>query len=178
MLKYLTTSVFLSIFCLHSFAQNHAIIDSLLKELITAQEDTSKVKILYKLCDEYSSNAIDTAHKYCEQALKLAKQLNFQDGIAKSLHLIGTVYFYQSDYEKSEEYYRQSLIVYEQIGEKNPVGRILGNIGLVYMNQGNYEKALDHFLQAMKIYEETSNKNGMAYQYNNIARIPTKPLIT
>lgn len=60
---------------------NHFFIDSLKHELTLAKEDTTKVYILATLGDMYSRISADTGVAYAQQALDLAKKLNFERGI-------------------------------------------------------------------------------------------------
>ena len=154
-----------------SLGQKQGTIDSLLKVLKTLKEDSAIVSLLYELFDEYTFLDIIKAHQYCQQGLTLSKKLDYQRGIAEGLGNTGSVYLYQSNYDRAMEYYLKSLDVYKRIGSKNEIARITGNIGIIYMNKGNYVEALKRFIESAKIREELGDKKGIAYQYNNIARI-------
>jgi len=147
-------------------------IDSLHTLLAKYNEDTTKAILLNKLCWEYKNiGNYDTAFLYGNEALQLAKQLNFQTGLADAYNNIGIIYWYHGNYEKALTNYLKALKILEETGSKKRIANFYSNIGGVYENQGNYEKSLNNYLKALKIRNEIGDKQGIAICYNGIGNI-------
>ncbi len=154
-----------------SLAQNTTI-DSLLILVKTDKPDTSKAILLNNLCREYKNIGFyDTALYFGKSALQLAKQLNFQKGIADAYNRIGIIYDNQGIYDKALENYFVLLKIRKETGDKRSIADSYNNIGLTYYNLGNYEKALENYFTSLKIREEIRDEQGIADSYNNIAMV-------
>ncbi|MCH8319004.1 MAG: tetratricopeptide repeat protein, partial [Bacteroidetes bacterium] len=144
---------------IHAFAL-HDKSDSLRQVLKTAQNDTNKVNTLLTLGEELCLSQPDTALKYFQQALILARKINFQKGIAEALGNVGYIYDQQGDPEKALEYFLQSLKIDKERNNKQGIATSLNNIGVIYDAQGNPDKALENYLQSLKILKEINDKRG------------------
>jgi class 3 adenylate cyclase/Tfp pilus assembly protein PilF len=166
----LTFCILHSSFC-YSQKQGQAKIDSLLKELPKAKEDTNKVKLLSALSYGYYAVNPDEGIKYGEIGLKLAEQLNLKRGIANVSGNLGVCYWSKSDYPKALEYHIKALKIYEQLNDKKEIAANLTNIGIIYLNQSDYSKALEYCFESLKIDEELNGKVGIASNLGNIGTI-------
>lgn len=143
-------------------------IDSLLKELPSAKEDTDNVKLLNALAFSYTNIDPASGIKYGLAGLTLAEKLGWKTGIATSNMVLGVNYFSRSDYPKALEYELQSLKINEELGDKNKMASNFGNIANIYNNQSNYTTALEYYAKALKIFDELKDKNGIAITMGNI----------
>ncbi len=148
--------------------QGQALIDSLLKELPKAKDDTNNVKVLNALSYAYVN--IDPAQgiKYGQSALDMAEKLDWKKGIAIANGMVGVNNMSRSDYPKALEYALKSLKINEALGDKKAVAGNYGNIANIYNNQENYNSALDYYSKALKIFEELGSKEGIAITLGNI----------
>ena len=159
-----------------SFAQDQHKIDSLKAVLAIAKQDcpdpcrgdTTQIKTLLNLGDQYEYTIPDTALFYYQKALKIAENKNEKKFIAKCNRTIGLFYYYQSNYSKTLEHWQIALKINEEIGDKDGIAINLANIGQVYKNQSNYPKALGYYQESLKIDEEIGNKEGIAANLRNI----------
>ncbi|MFH1321230.1 MAG: tetratricopeptide repeat protein [Bacteroidota bacterium] len=159
-LLYLLFLTFLFLFSFPSFSQQNKI-DSLLKLLDTAKEDTNKVNILNDLCSAYQNSDPEKAKKYGKLALSQAEMLEYKKGIARSYDNMGNIHKNQGNYDKALEYYLKSLKIMEEANDKRGRTNSLGNIGVIYYYQKNYDKALDYFIQTLNYYKEMNDKGGL-----------------
>lgn len=151
----------------HSQTSN---IDSLKECLRTLDvNDTNKVNLLHKIGYYYSSTSTDTAMKYANQEIELAKELKFQRGIAQSYLLIGMIYQYKNIYEDALKYYLLSLKTSEQTGDKKAIASAMVGVGLIYQNTGDTQKSIDYYMKALKIREEINDKPGIMACLNNLS---------
>ena len=162
--------LFVFIFCsaFNSFSQDQSKIDSLINELKTAIEDTSKIKLYLKIGKQYRNTIPDTALFYYQKALNIAQSQKKQKTTANIYIKIGIVCWKKGDYQQAIDYYQKALKIYSDIEDKVGISRCLGNLGLIHDNQGNYDKALEYYQKALKISEELGKKNSVGILSLNI----------
>src|SRR3989339_903372 len=151
--------------------QGQARIDSLLKELPKAIEDTNKVNLLADLSFDFHLINPDEGIKYGEQGVQLAEKLNWKKGLARSLNNLGNCYRGKSNNQKALDYYLKSLKLNEEIADKKQIASNLSNIGNIFKDQSHYSKALEYYFKALKINEEIDNKKQIATNLGNIGNV-------
>src|ERR1700689_1766840 len=106
------------------------IVDSLNIVLKNAKEDTERVNILLQMGDD----AVDsnTFLQLYQQALYLAKKINYVKGETRAGTSIGNYYWNISNYPEALGYYLQSLKICEQFDYKRGLSANLGDIGNLY----------------------------------------------
>ncbi len=145
--------------------------DSLKSSLLTAREDTSKIKSLLQLSSYYLNSSTDEARQYGTKALELAMAIHYEQGRALALKNIGISYYFQGNTPAALDYYGQSLHVYDSIGDLEGKARMLSNFGTVYYSNGTDDKALDSYFKSLDIAEQIGDKAGIATSYSNIANV-------
>lgn len=148
------------------FSQQKSI-DSLQHLLTSVNTDTAKVNLLNSVSKKYrEANNYDAAIKNANEALLLAKQIDFKKGIADSYENIGNNFMEQNHYEDGIKnnllafHIREELLLnlkkesnqWQQM--KNDIARSYCNIGLSYAMEGKNKEALENYFSALKIYEE------------------------
>ena len=182
MKKYFLIYILVLLFINGASAQNKTI-DSLLgalknydaqklelhKNLLPEEEDTTKVNLLNALSIEsYQTGDFAKEMTYANDALALAKKLQWKKGIANALRNTGIAYYNVGNYAPALENYFAALKIFEEIGDKKGIANSYNSIGIVYWNQGNYPEALKNYFASLKILEEIGDKKGIASSYNNI----------
>jgi len=144
-------------------------IDSLLRQLPKANEDTNKVKLLIDLSHTYYSINPDEGIRFGKEGLALAQKLDWKKGIGNACRTIAGNYGYgKSDYAPALEYSLQALQQFKEIGDKLGTARILSDIGVIHWYQANYPNALKYYFDALRINEEIGNKPDIAVTLCNI----------
>ncbi len=150
-------------------AQKKSFNDSLQIYLKQAEEDTSKVNALNKLCWEIvKTGAYPKADSLAEIALKLAEKLNFKNGIANSYYQISFINRYQGNYPEALKNQFASLKLYEEMGNKKKIAGSYTNIGNIYLYQSRNQDALENYSKSLKISIEIADKDGISSEYTNI----------
>ena len=149
------------------FAQNN-VLDSLQLLLKSAKEDTNKVNILYQLSEQCNEEDI---LKYTEQALNLAKKLNFKKGIASCYHNLGFALNLTGDVDKALSYYKQSIKINESIGNLIGAAGSLNNMGF-----NTSEKSVAMFVELNRQCRNDNSSNVVICQVNDNLRQWMKPL--
>jgi tetratricopeptide (TPR) repeat protein len=136
-------------------------IDSLLRQLKVAT-DTNRVNTLVSLCTAYRRQDDEKSIHYGEEAVTLAKKLNFERGIASALQQLASAYTDKGNYTQALDLRLQSLEKYKKIGDAFNIGRILHYIASSYHSIGNYPKALDYYFSSIRWKEKTNDHEGIA----------------
>ncbi|MBC7829162.1 MAG: tetratricopeptide repeat protein [Chitinophagaceae bacterium] len=153
----------------HAQLQGQPLIDSLLTQLPTANEDTNKVKLLNDLSLTYYSINPDEGLKFGKQGLALAEKLNWKKGTAYAYKVIAGNYGYgKSEYARALEHSLKALQQFREMEDKTGTAKVLGDIGVVYWFQSDHPNALKYFFDALRINEERGIKNEIAATLCNI----------
>ncbi len=142
--------------------QGQALIDSLLKAIPSAKEDSNKAKLLNAVSLNYSTINPDEGVKYGEQALDMATKLGWKRGMSASHNALGLSYRSKADYQSELNHYTTALKIDEETGSKLDLARENLGIGNVYGSLCNFPKALEYYHKAIKLNEETGNKKSKA----------------
>jgi signal transduction histidine kinase/uncharacterized protein HemY len=144
-------------------------VESLKESLKSAVSDTAKINILNKIATKYFYSDPKAGLRYGENALKLAKKINWKLGIAVANDNIGICQWVLSDYPKAISNFYSSLKNYEELKNENGISGVYNNLGLIHIEIKNYKQAFVYFNIAYKINKKTGNKVLMVYNLNNIA---------
>ncbi|MDP1803396.1 MAG: tetratricopeptide repeat protein [Bacteroidota bacterium] len=144
-------------------------IDSLLTQLKTAKEDTSKAKLLKNLGISYGSGDNELAKKYLQESFRLATALNFQRGITEACLYMGSCEEVEENYDRAFSLYDLALKNATAQNDKRNIAGALTKIGLIHKIKGEYQKALACYKEALKIDQETGAKKYIARDYGNIS---------
>ena len=152
-------------------AQGQSKLDSLLKQVKIAKEDTSKVMLLGKISTAYATQDVTSGIKYGHEATALALRLGWDKGTAIAYNALGNNHISASSFDSAIYYLQKSMGINTRIGYKQGVAQNLGNLGIIAYNQGNMAQTLEYFFKALKIFEDLEDKMGVATQLGNIGTI-------
>ena len=114
---------------------------------------------------------LDKCFDYAYDAYQIYRGLNDLAGEAKTLNLIGIVYFYNAMYEKSLENFLKALKLVKKSDDYATLSRIYNNMGEVYREAGNAEEALLAYQKALEVSERYQYKMNIAVILENIGQI-------
>ncbi len=152
----------------------YKLVDSLLVDVLSFyqknqnQKETSNSFRLLGSSQE-RQGYYDEALKYQEQALNIARSINYIDGISRALNNMAIIYMRKMDYNKSITTYQRAI---ELIDDPNQMkANTYRNIGIVYKRKGDYEVALEYYFKALKINEHFGTPKRLAENWNSIGTI-------
>ena len=128
-------------------------------------ESTWLIGISYTRIDKLK--ALD----YIQQALKIAKSIDYKTGIAKCLNSSGIIFRSQGNISKAIACYQSALIIAEEIKDKELIVKSLINMSVLYNGEGNYEKAKEGYEKALKLLDEQNDPYLRTVCYHNIGSI-------
>lgn len=133
--------------------------------------DTLQVKQLNENFRKYISSEPILAFGYAQEALEMAKSINYTSGIAAALNNIGVFYRQRGNLQKALENYQLALKINDSIDNHEGKALSLSNIGTVFSLAQDYDKALKHYEEALSIFEQKQDTNRMIGIYTNIGNI-------
>ncbi|HLG39070.1 MAG TPA: tetratricopeptide repeat protein [Chitinophagaceae bacterium] len=142
-MKKIASILIMGLFIVYANAQSHEA-DSLSQLLQEEERDTTRVLLLEKLSLEYSTFNTDTSLILAQEALALARKIEFEKGEAISLNRIGTVLSSIGNYPQALENYLDALKINEKIRNMDGIMRNQGNIADVNASLRDYNEALHY----------------------------------
>ncbi len=163
---------------LHARLQGQARVDSLATILNSGNystlHDTAKIHVLNELSSSYQGINSDAALKYANQALELAKKVDFKKGVGRAYCNLGIRCWIMSNYPEALKYLFAGLKIYEEIGFKQGIGSCYVMIGVIYTDTHNYTEGLKCEEKALKLMQETGNRSGELSCLDNIGVLHEK----
>jgi tetratricopeptide (TPR) repeat protein len=123
-------------------------IDSFQQLLKTARQDSHHVTWLWKLAEQYQFFKPDTTLKLAQQALFLARKINYTEGESRSLAIMATGQYLLGNYAAALNNYTQKLQIEEKRSSVRNYASALNNIGLMYILLNEYNNALGYLRKA------------------------------
>jgi signal transduction histidine kinase len=142
-----------------------AAIDSLIAILPSIKVDTTKINTLNLIAYEFRNVDTNQGIIYGNQALALSKKINWDNGVATSLILIGENTGTGGDYDTSEKYYIQATPFAKSKLNKCKLYMALGSLNF---QKANHPKAFELLFKALKISEEIKAERETARLYSII----------
>jgi len=160
------------------FAQQKSA-DSLMQVLGKTKNDIDKTNLLNAISDSYKVVDPKKMFVFGNQALDLAKKINYTIAQGSAYLNLGNSKIIEGDYKSATNYFQQAQEIFEnESPTPNTIDEIAsglaksyGSIGIVLSEQSNYAKALQFYLKSVKIYEKLADQVRCAKLYNNIGVI-------
>lgn len=114
-------------------------------------------------------NALES-RKYLEQSRELARRIGSLKGEGDAENHLGTVYFEQSQFERSLQHYVKALELRKAIDDKVGMSKTINNMGRVHHKLGNYDKAIELFREALLLKPE-NDQSGRVNTLNNLGLV-------
>jgi tetratricopeptide (TPR) repeat protein len=168
---YITPCIFsclLAFFILRPVASVHAQqsnVDSMRNLLRIENVDTARVKLLWQLARDMGGYNPDTAQFLSQQALYLARKINYLEGESRALGVLANTLVKIGNYPRALELNIQKLQIEEKRNKPRNLASVLMNIGVVYVLQEEYPKALEYYRKADSVIR-SSNVEDMKYYIN------------
>ena len=140
-----------------SFAQPQTMIDSL-RKLLPHKTDTALVNIYVEIAKNHAYLAAnpDSMLLYADKVVSLSQDLSYAKGLSVGHNLLGYVYNWQGDWEKSNQAYLQALEMARVQSDTRGKVAVLNNLGRNHFQHNQFQLALEYFLDALRVSETDS----------------------
>ena len=162
---------FLFILSTAAFAQNRSQLDSIKVVLKNTHEVEKKITTYYELSDLYTEIDLDSSIMILEEALMLAKQIESDIEIAKSLFKIGHIEVKRDSLNKALLRYNQSIVYYKKLNQQKALCDILIIKGNIHYVKGDFPEAMQDYSDALRMARETDYDSKLPFCYNNLGII-------
>lgn len=151
-------------------------LDSLYRVLRVAKADSDKINTLNALVEELIVFGKEgQASFYATQALKMAKEVDYDKGIADALSHIGLMDSRDvRQMQKTIEEYEAALKIYEELGDQEKAAQmheVIGNYHFKMENMEDYQLALTHFDKAIALRKANKQDKEAARNYEVLGEI-------
>ncbi len=144
---------------------------------VTRETDTSvsilaaQVDALNRQAWELRADGTQQAIVLGEQARAAAEQLGYQQGLARSLFILGHCHYRIASYELARAQSLAASALFQTLGDREGQADALNTIGNVYSGLGDHHSALDYYLESLAIRQAIGNKQAEAASLNNIGNV-------
>ena len=168
-MKNFLSGILFCVLALNGFAQDEYV-DSLRRELVAADKDSTKIIIYGNLFDYYLNIDNDIADSYADTILLYSRKYSVSS-YASACVCKGIVKYELGDYVSSAKYYgyAEQLTTYDQDTDLLPI--IYTGLGNVYSESGNKKTAYLYFTKAMKEIKKVGDPDSYSAAYVNLADI-------
>ncbi len=111
-------------------------------------------------------NTYTTAANHFEAGLAIFRHHLNDEGIARCLNGLGTVYRAYGDSHAAQRFHEESLTIFREINDEAGIGSALTNLGLVAHTHGDHTTEVEYYQESLIIYRELSHRLGVARTLN------------
>ncbi len=176
--KLVIFTVLFSFYCQPFFGQNQKV-DSLEALINSGIRDTTMVNRLLEISVILNKDEPDLAQKYANDAIEIAKELNYKKGLAYGYKNLGLPLYFKGELNNElVGYWKESLDIFNEIGDKQGISNLQSNIGSIYQTKGDDPTALSYFLNSVRLAEEIGDSLRIATAYLNIGSVYSNETLT
>jgi signal transduction histidine kinase len=132
-------------------------LDSLLRRLPAAGQDTASVMLFIGIGQQYEPTQPEISKQYYRKAYNLSRKLGYTTGVIKYIINYTAVLNTQGNYDSSILLNLQGVALSAKIKDTLLQAKCHFNTAVAYLGAGDYEKATLHSLEAKKRFERSGN---------------------
>ena len=142
-------------------------------------EDTKKrqaVKEALELLEENRYIYSEETIRMGQDAYNLCREMDYKEGMAFSLHVLGRVSCYLNDYQNAMSYSFDAINLAQELNICDLQVLAYINIGSIFFDMDDFEKSLDYYntsLRIMDIFQHSRNYSGEYQDKYYLAKIYT-----
>jgi signal transduction histidine kinase len=161
-------------------AQNKYL-DSLKQELNRKLPDTTRINILLELGNKGAYYDGKQARSYLDQAFALAKAKNLYNSMGGAYAYIGSLYYYNDEYDSALEYYHKGIAYFQKdttLDSRLSIATLQSEIADVSVAHGSFTDAVPVYLQAIDTIKryDPNNHNDIGNLYLAVGSVYRKML--
>jgi signal transduction histidine kinase len=150
-------------------ARADILIDTL--KIKTLANDTAKVNLMNRIADEFRDFDTGKGLFYANNALALAKKLNYRLGIGEAHKALGINYYRMGIYDASLDNNLKAISIFKELNEQILLCKSYNNLGLVYFARNQFSKAKSYMQQGLEIANKINNNTERSRILHNLALI-------
>lgn len=132
-----------------------------------SQTDTAKINTLNKRSENLSKVDVDSSSYLAQEALTLAKEVNFKRGIAAATKNLAICNYVNGKSDIAIKQFIEAIKLFEELKDINELAHCYSQMGIAYYLQYQYDNALKYYDKSIELYKKTTNKKDLAGVYIN-----------
>ncbi|MCW5516338.1 tetratricopeptide repeat protein [Muriicola sp. Z0-33] len=149
--------------------------EMILRAISLSRKDSLKIPLItsYNLYGGFLriQSREDSAITVFKSALKLARGIQYNEGISDALVGAGHSFWQKGNFEKSEEYQQMNIEIARAMGDSARVARSYIGLGGILSQTGDYTKAMEYYTAASKRFLELGQERNYGVALGNIGYI-------
>lgn len=106
----------------------------------------------------YSEKNILKALGFANKSLSIFAEMDSLNSVAMVQTLIGSIYYYSGNYNKSYESFLESLKINEKKGNNHALGTDYNNLAIIHSAQKRQDKAIEFYKKALQLGEKYNDR--------------------
>ena len=136
------------------------------------KDDKEAAKIFDELGQiSYHLGEYDNSSNYFNQELKISSEIDYKEGVARSLHQLGILAQNTGEVAEARRLYGESLKIAQELGDKAGVAISLHQLGTLAQDTGDLGEARRLYGESLKIKQELGDKAGVATSIGQLGRV-------
>jgi predicted ATPase len=111
---------------------------------------------------------------FIHEAMKMAGEIHYKNGLAKGSHLLGTSAFNNADYEQAIQYLLQCVAIWRELDRPYELAAALNTLGASMVENQQYAAGIEVLQEVAKINQALGYQRGVALALHNIAAAAIK----
>jgi signal transduction histidine kinase len=163
------TAFLLAFLSLTAFGQG-TLADSLKHQLSTSSGET-KVDILNRLAFELISVDNDRVVYYTDEAIKLAKDINYPKGEGVALTYRGLYQYQSGQFDKARTSLHSGLRLSQRVGDNVNTGYTFLQLGNMGLEQVEMDSAYFYLRKAYNVFKDSTHAENLSKVYRNMSAL-------
>ncbi len=134
-------------------------------------KDTVRGKQLIKASSYFTYSNPQRALEYINEGLAIAKNKNWENGIALALNQKGGIYYTMADNLKALDFFLEALSISEDINNETLRINLNNNIANIYADMKYFDKALSSYNNCLNISTQQNDTINQIKALNNIGNV-------
>lgn len=143
-------SVYILLFVINSVFAQDRFVDSLLN-VIPKSHDTVKVQLLVKISNYITRNNPEKGETYGDSALKLARKINYQKGLAMGYNALAYAQTTIGKYDESIRNLHNAIDAYTKINNKKGLTLTYNSLANAYLGLKDVAKAQKYYYSSFEL---------------------------
>jgi signal transduction histidine kinase len=141
-------------------------LDSLLRLLPTAKEDSAAVDLYINIGQQYELNEPEKSKFYYRKARDLSEKINYPAGVIKYINNYTYVLNVEGNTDSSLLMNLYGIELSRKINDSLNLAKTLFNTGTSYRFMNDYEKAIPYYMEGFAIFEKLGNADLVTKSYD------------
>ena len=131
--------------------------------------DSARVNALIDIQAHFLVDEHEKGKAYIEEAIEIAREIDYQTGIGFSLNALGAYYLRQGNTQKALEKTLEAIEIFEAINENQNIFAAYNNLALIYRQLEKYDKTIEVYENMLKRLDGRTESPSFIPVYFNIA---------